>query len=33
VFDRSHPEFADTLSGIVGTEAQPEMFTTLTWTY
>ncbi len=33
LFDSPHPEFVDAFSGIVGTEVQPEMFTTLTWTY
>jgi iron complex outermembrane receptor protein len=33
LFDGPHPEFVDAFSGIIGTEVQPEMFTTLTWTY
>jgi iron complex outermembrane receptor protein len=33
LFDSPHPEFVDAFSGILGTEVQPEMFTTLTWTY
>lgn len=33
LFDSPHPEFIDTVSGIIGTEVQAEMFTTLTWTY
>jgi iron complex outermembrane receptor protein len=33
LLDGTHPELIDTQSGMVGTEVQPEMFTTLTWTY
>jgi iron complex outermembrane receptor protein len=33
LFDSPHPEFIDTQSGMVTTEVQAEMFTTLTWTY
>jgi len=33
LLDNRHPEFIDTLSGIVGTEVQSEVYTTLTWTH
>lgn len=33
LLDSRHAEFVDRLSGIVGTEVQSEVFTTLTWTY
>ena len=33
LFDSPHPEFVDVLSGVIGTEVQAEVFTTLTWTY
>jgi iron complex outermembrane receptor protein len=33
LFDSPHAEFVDRLSGLVGTEVQAEMFTTLTWNY
>jgi iron complex outermembrane receptor protein len=33
LFDSPHPEFVDTTTGIVSTEVQAEVFTTLTWTY
>jgi iron complex outermembrane receptor protein len=31
--DSPHTEFVDSLSGIVGTQVPPQVFTTLTWTY
>ena len=33
LLDSHHAEFTDTLGGTIGTEVQPEVFTTLTWTY
>jgi iron complex outermembrane receptor protein len=33
LLDDRHAEFRDTFSGIIGTEVQSEVFTTLTWTH
>ncbi len=33
LIDSPHTEFVDALSGIVGTEVPPQVYTTLTWTY
>jgi iron complex outermembrane receptor protein len=33
LFDDRHAEFNDTFSGIIATEVQSEMFTTITWTH
>jgi iron complex outermembrane receptor protein len=33
LIDSPHTEFVDVLSGIVGTQVPPQVYTTLTWTY